>query len=90
MTEAEVSNLIVDLLAEDAGCDPGQLYAELAELGEDLPIDSLLAVDILARVQKATATYLPATEETARAMRSVRGFARAVCRRLDAQREDTA
>ncbi|MFI6997158.1 acyl carrier protein [Nocardia sp. NPDC050175] len=90
MTEPEVVDLIVDLLAEDAGRDPGQLYAELVELGDDLPIDSLLAVDILTRVQNATATFLPATEETARAMRSVRAFARAVWRRLDVQRVESA
>lgn len=90
MTEADVIDLIVDLLAEDARRDPGQLHAELTELGDELPIDSLLAVDVLTRVQDATATFLPATEETARAMRSVRGFARAVCRRLDAQRAESA
>ncbi|MBF6127835.1 acyl carrier protein [Nocardia brasiliensis] len=83
MNEADVVDLIVDLLAEDAQCDPGQLYAELVQLGDDLPIDSLLAVDILTRVQNATGAFLPATEETARALRSVREFAGAVCRQLD-------
>ncbi|WP_162958855.1 acyl carrier protein [Nocardia yunnanensis] len=90
MTEADVVDLIVELLAEDAGENPGQLHAELLELGDDMPIDSLLGVDILARVQNATGTFLPATEETAWAMRSVRRFARAVFRQLEAQRSESA
>jgi acyl carrier protein len=78
MTEDGVADCIVELLAEDAGVDPGLLRFELLELGTDMPIDSLLAVDILVRLQEATGVTLPATEETAIAMRSVRGLTRAV------------
>ncbi|MGO4613007.1 acyl carrier protein [Nocardia sp. 2YAB30] len=78
MTEQDVADRIVELLAEDAGIDPGLLRVELLELGADMPIDSLLAVDVLVRLQQATGVTLPATEETATAMRSVRGLAQAV------------
>ncbi|MBF6475271.1 MULTISPECIES: acyl carrier protein [Nocardia] len=90
MTEEDVVDHIVELLAEDAGCDPGLLRVELLELGADMPIDSLLAVDILVRLQRATGVTLPATEETAAAMRSVRSFAHAVISQQQPQRSEAS
>lgn len=83
MTQVEIEELILELLAEQAGLPVGDLRAELIALGEEMPLDSLLAVEILVRVQEATGVVLPATEETAEALLSVRGFAAAVRRQLE-------
>lgn len=84
MNEDEIVDVIVGFLAADAGTDAAELYDQLVEQGYEMPIDSLLAVDVLVRVQAACGARLPATEETARAMGSVRTFARAVKAQLDA------
>lgn len=79
MTLAEIEDLIVRLLAEDAGRDPQEFRMELEAAGEMMPVDSLLAAEVLVRVQIATGVGdLPATAETSRALRSVRTFAAAV------------
>lgn len=90
MTYDEVEDLILGLLAERAEVTVEQLRAELAELGEELPIDSLLAVEIVVLVQNATGVVLPATEETAQSLLSIRGFVTAVLQQLDAQRSGRA
>jgi acyl carrier protein len=78
MSLDEIIDLIVDLLAQDAGRDSQELRRELEELGETLPVDSLLAAEVLTRVESAVGVSLPATTETARALRSVQTFAVAV------------
>ena len=83
MSQAEIEDLIVSLLAEHAGVSVVELRAQLIALGDEMPLDSLLAVEILVRVQEATGVELPATEETAQALLSVRGFASVVARRLE-------
>ncbi|MDX1873285.1 phosphopantetheine-binding protein [Mycolicibacterium sp. 120266] len=83
MIQIEIEELILELLAEQAGVSVGDLRDELLALGEEMPLDSLLAVEILVRVQEATGVVLPATEETAEALLSVRGFAAAVRRQLE-------
>jgi acyl carrier protein len=74
-TCAEVEEVVLGLLAEDLGKDPRALRAELAAAGEDLPIDSQLMVEILARIEARFAVRVPETVPTAVAMRSVRRFA---------------
>jgi acyl carrier protein len=81
---AAIEEIILEFLAEDAGCPVDQLRAELSAGGLDLPVDSLLAVEVLTRVENATGVRLPAIPETALALRSVHGFALAVIRQLDA------
>ncbi len=43
-----------------------------------MPVDSLLAAEVLARVQEQCEVELPTSAETARALRSVKTFAQAV------------
>jgi acyl carrier protein len=90
LTQADIEELILDLLAEQAGLTVTELRAELVALGEEMPLDSLLAVEILVRVQDAVGVVLPATEETAQALLSVRGFAQAVARQLERQQSGQA
>jgi acyl carrier protein len=86
VSQAEIEDLIVGLLAEHAGVHVTELRAQLIGLGEEMPLDSLLAVEILVRVQEAAAVTLPATEETAQALLSVRGFAAAVVQQIERYR----
>lgn len=74
----EIEELILELLAEDAGRPVEVLRGELLERGTMMPVDSLLAAEVLARVQEKAGVELPATAETALALRSVRTFAVAV------------
>lgn len=78
MSLDDIIDLIIDLLAQDAGRDPQGLRRELEQLGETLPVDSLLAAEVLTRVETAVGLSLPATAETALALRSVQTFAVAV------------
>ena len=78
MGMTEIEELILELLAEDTGRPVAELRAELLELGAGMPVDSLLAAEVVARVQERVGVVLPATAETAKALRSVRTFAVAV------------
>jgi acyl carrier protein len=78
MDRREVEDLIIGLLAEDAGKNPADLRDELADLGEWLPIDSLLAAEVLARVEAHYGIAFPATAEAAKNLRSVSSFAQAI------------
>jgi acyl carrier protein len=74
----DIIDVIIDLLAQDAHRDPRELRAELAALGAELPVDSLLAVEVLARVEDQFDVRLPPKVEAARNLRSVRRFAQAI------------
>jgi acyl carrier protein len=74
----EIEGLILELLAEDARCSVTEFRDRLRSGGPALPVDSLLAAEIVAEVQDRVGVELPATAETARALRSVRTFAVAV------------
>lgn len=78
MTEHDIEWLIIELLAEDNGQDAAELLQELTAAGASLPVDSLLAAEVLARVQAKCQVELPTSAETAKALRSVRTFAQAV------------
>ena len=78
MTKDDIEWLIVELLAQDAGLEAADLWEELSGLGADMPVDSLLAAEVLARVQQQVGVELPTTAETARALQSVKTFAAAV------------
>jgi acyl carrier protein len=78
MTKDDIEWLIVQLIADDNAMDADDLLDELAAAGEHLPVDSLLAAEVLTRVQEAVGVELPTDAETARALRSVKAFAEAV------------
>jgi acyl carrier protein len=79
----EIEDLIIGLLAEDAGANPADLREQLEDLGDWLPIDSLLAVEVLARVEEHYGVTFPTTPEAAKNLTSVTAFAEAI---LDAVR----
>lgn len=78
MDSRVVEDLILDLLAQDAGVSPVDLRRQLEDLGELMPIDSLLAVEVLARVEAHYGVVLPATAEAAEKLGSVVAFAQAI------------
>lgn len=81
---------IIELLAQQNGRDPADLRAELERLGEELPIDSVLAAEVLASIEEETGVRLPTTAETSRNLRSVRRFAQAIYDLMVAQRRQRA
>jgi acyl carrier protein len=77
-TVDDIIDVIIDLLAQDANRVPKELRADLEALGEDLPVDSVLAAEVLARVEDMYGVTLPATVESSKNLRSVVRFAEAV------------
>lgn len=77
-SQREIEDVIIELLAEDAGVNPGDMRDQLAELEASLPVDSLLAVEVLARVEVKFGVQLPTSQATADAMKSVAEFAAAI------------
>ncbi|MFI5882041.1 phosphopantetheine-binding protein [Streptomyces sp. NPDC051554] len=76
--------MIIDFLAELEDRSPQEVRAYLEANGPDLPVDSVLIVEILTRIEERYGIAIPADAQAARATRSVRAFAGAV---LDAINE---
>jgi acyl carrier protein len=75
MEPEDIEDLTIELLAAEAKCSPGEMRQCLEEGGDALPIDSILLVEVVARVEKRCGVHLPTTLETAQNLRSVRDFA---------------
>lgn len=75
MTLEEIEDVIVALLAAELGEDLDEYRAELAAAGPSLPCDSVIAVEIMVKVEQRCGVQLELNAETARAMRSVKSFA---------------
>ena len=75
MGPRDIEDLTIELLAEEAKCSPGEMRQWLEELGDELPIDSILLVEVVVRVEERCGVQLPTTAETVRILRSVRDFA---------------
>lgn len=90
MTKEDIEWLIIELLAEENEQDAAELLRELAAAGANLPVDSLLAAEVLARVQEKCQVELPTSAETAKALRSVKTFAQAVWDLLPKQQAKAA
>ena len=73
----EIERLIVQLLAEDRNMDPQDLWEELTDLGVHMPVDSLLAVEVVVRLEEQLGVELTTSVDTAKALRSVTTFAEA-------------
>ena len=75
MEPRDIEDLTIELLAREAKCSPSEMRQRLEEAGGDLPIDSILLVEVVARVEERCGVHLPTTLETAQNLRSVRDFA---------------
>jgi acyl carrier protein len=74
MGPRDIEDLTIGLLAKEAKCSAGEMRQSLEEAGGDLPIDSILLVEVVVRVEERCGVHLPTTLETARNLRSVRDF----------------
>ncbi|AVH60887.1 acyl carrier protein [Streptomyces dengpaensis] len=74
----DIVSVLIEFLAELQDRSAAEVSAELQEGGAELPVDSLLIVEILTRVEERYSIAIPADRESAQATRSVRAFARAV------------
>jgi hypothetical protein len=79
---SDIAGIVVGLLAENMGVSPGELWAELAAAGRQLPVDSLLVAEVLTRVEDACGVRIHVDAEVARSTRSVMTFARTVHKAL--------
>ncbi|MFE0824183.1 phosphopantetheine-binding protein [Streptomyces sp. NPDC058847] len=74
----DIVSVTIDFLAEHEGIPAGELREQLEQEGLELPVDSLLVVEILTRIEERYHVAIPADREAAQATRSVRAFAAAV------------
>jgi len=79
--------VVVEFLAELQDRDPDELRMELEEAGEELPVDSILIVEILTRIEERYGISVPADEEAARSTRSVRTFATTILNVINERRK---
>lgn len=86
MGPKDIEDLTIGLLAGEAKCSPGEMRQRLEEAGGDLPIDSILLVEVVVRVEERCGVHLPTTLETARNLRSVRDFAVMVYKHVQIER----
>lgn len=73
-----IEKVIIEMLSEERSCLPAEMERELLSLGTDMPVDSLLAVEVLVRVEQQVGARFPANPASGRALRSVRAFAQAM------------
>lgn len=85
MDQRSVEDVLLELLAEGQHTSADELRARLVTAGEDLPIDSILAAEIVAGVQDRYGIRLPLAG-AGEYLSSVRAFAAKVC--AEAQRAD--
>jgi acyl carrier protein len=79
VAQPSVEAAIVELLAQALSQDPDALRQELRTKGQELPVDSLLLVEILCDLEARFAVRLPEDNLTAASLRSVSALARRVC-----------
>lgn len=78
MDVREIQDMILELLAERAGCPVAELRDELRCGGPTMPVDSILSAEVIGKLQDLVGVRLAPTADTARALRSVQSFAEAV------------
>lgn len=82
MAVSEIAEIVIGFLAAESGIPASQLRADLEAAGPELPVDSLLVVEVLVKVEDTCRVRLEINEEVARSTRSVMTFARAIHRAL--------
>jgi acyl carrier protein len=73
-TRGDVEAVILELLGKELETDPGELRDQLAASGAELPIDSLILVEIMVDVEKRFGVRVPEDSATAAALQSVSTF----------------
>ncbi|MFG2925591.1 acyl carrier protein [Streptomyces sp. NPDC048305] len=83
----EIVDIVIGLLAEHQNRPREDVYEELAFGGRHLPVDSVLVMEILARVEKRFGVKVPADAEAGRSLRSVWTFAETVYDTMQAKEQ---
>lgn len=74
----DIISVVIEFLAALQEKTAAEVRAELEDGGAELPVDSLLIVEILTRIEERYSIAIPADRQSAQATRSVQAFARAV------------
>ncbi|SMF86226.1 MULTISPECIES: phosphopantetheine-binding protein [unclassified Streptomyces] len=74
----DIVSVVIEFLAELQEKTAAEVRADLEDGGAELPVDSLLIVEILTRIEERYSIAIPADRQSAQATRSVQAFARAV------------
>jgi acyl carrier protein len=77
-TQADVEEVILDLLAKETDRDRDSLREELLAEGADMPFSSLVLVEFVVELEKRFGVRIPHTTVAANALRSVSTFARLI------------
>lgn len=83
MDQRGVEDVLIELLANEEFRTADELRAELVAAGEDLPIDSVVAAEIVAAVQNRYGIRLPPVGPE-HYLSSVRAFAAQICAQVAA------
>ena len=87
LTVDDIIDIVIGFLAAESHVPADQLRADLEAAGQGLPVNSLLVVEVLTKVEAACGVRLPVTKAVAMSTRSVLGFAWTIRRELDAKEE---
>ncbi|WP_063791310.1 acyl carrier protein [Streptomyces torulosus] len=74
----DIVSVVIEFLAELQEKPAPEVRAELEDGGAEFPVDSLLIVEILTRIEEHYSITIPADRQSAEATRSVQAFARAI------------
>lgn len=77
-TQAEVEDLILELLAKEVDTDAEALREELLAKGVDMPFSSVVLVEFVVELEKRYGVRVPHTTMAANALRSVSTFAQLI------------
>ncbi|MET7540051.1 acyl carrier protein [Streptomyces sp. NPDC005507] len=86
-TVQQIVDIVITFLAEQQDRAVEDVYEELAARGEELPVDSVLVMEILARVEEHFGVSVPADAEAGRSLRSVWAFAETVYDTMQAKEQ---
>ncbi|MFE5864203.1 acyl carrier protein [Streptomyces virginiae] len=74
----DIVSVVIEFLAELQEKTAAEVRDALEDGGAELPVDSLLIVEVLTRTEERYSIAIPADRQSAQATRSVQAFARAV------------
>lgn len=75
VTRRMVEDEVIAMIATDNGYDPDEFARDIRSRGDLLPIDSLLLVDVLVRVERRFGVHLPADDVSQAVLGSIAKFA---------------
>ncbi|WP_405434897.1 acyl carrier protein [Streptomyces anulatus] len=83
-----IVDITITFLAQYQDRSVGDVHEELAARGQELPIDSVLVMEILTQVEQRFDVSIPADAEAGRSLRSVWAFAETVYDTMQAKEQE--